>query len=54
VLHALARGRTTNEVADELGISPRTIHKHMQRVNAKLGVRERGQAIATAWAAAGT
>jgi DNA-binding CsgD family transcriptional regulator len=54
VLHALARGRTTNEVADELAISPRTIHKHMQRVNAKLGVRERGQAIATAWAAAGT
>ena len=54
VLHALARGLSTDAAAAELGISPRTVHKHMQRVNAKLGVRERGQAIATAWSAAGT
>jgi DNA-binding CsgD family transcriptional regulator len=54
VLHALARGLSTAQAAAELGVSPRTIHKHMQRINAKLGVGERGQAIATAWAAAGT
>ena len=54
VLHALACGLSTADAAAELDISPRTLHKHMQRVNAKLGVRERGQAIATAWAAAGT
>jgi DNA-binding CsgD family transcriptional regulator len=54
VLHALARGLSTADAAAELSVSPRTVHKHMQRVNAKLGVTERGQAIATAWAAAGT
>jgi DNA-binding CsgD family transcriptional regulator len=54
VLHALARGATTNEAASTLGVSPRTIHKHVERLNAKLGVRSRSQAIATAWAAAGT
>lgn len=52
VLGALARGQTTQEVAAKLGVSPRTVAKHMQRVHAKLGVRNRAQAIATAWAAA--
>jgi DNA-binding CsgD family transcriptional regulator len=52
VLSALAQGLTTQAVARELGISPRTVAKHMQRVHAKLGVRNRAQAVATAWAAA--
>lgn len=52
VLGALAQGQTTQAAAAELGISPRTVAKHMQRVHAKLGVRNRTQAIATAWAAA--
>lgn len=52
VLGTLAQGRTTQEAAAELEISPRTVAKHMQRVHAKLGVRNRAQAIATAWAAA--
>jgi DNA-binding CsgD family transcriptional regulator len=53
VLHGLARGRSTAALAAELSISPRTVAKHVQRINAKLGVRDRAQAIATAWAAAG-
>jgi DNA-binding CsgD family transcriptional regulator/PAS domain-containing protein len=53
VLHGLARGGSTEALAAELEISPRTVAKHVQRINAKLGVRSRGQAIATAWAAAG-
>lgn len=53
VLHGLARGQSTDALAAELAISPRTVAKHVQRINAKLGVRNRAQAIATAWAAAG-
>jgi DNA-binding CsgD family transcriptional regulator len=52
VLVAIARGRSTGEAAADLTISPRTVHKHLQRVHAKLGVTDRSQAIATAWTAA--
>jgi DNA-binding CsgD family transcriptional regulator len=52
VLEALAAGGATGAVAGELAISERTLAKHVQRINAKLGVRNRSQAIATAWAAA--
>lgn len=52
VLVALARGRSTTQTAEELTISGRTVHKHLQRIHAKLGVNGRAQAIATAWAAA--
>ncbi|HVW19325.1 MAG TPA: helix-turn-helix transcriptional regulator, partial [Solirubrobacteraceae bacterium] len=51
-LVAVARGRSTAEAAADLGISPRTLAKHLQRIHAKLGVRDRAQAVATAWAAA--
>ena len=51
VLGALAEGGETNTVAGDLGISTRTVAKHVQQINAKLGVRNRAQAIATAWAA---
>ncbi len=50
-LAALARGGSTADVAAELGLSPRTVLKHGERINRKLGVRDRAQAIATAWAA---
>lgn len=53
VLHGLAVGAATPQLALDLGISPRTVAKHVQRINAKLGVTNRAQAIATAWAAAG-
>jgi DNA-binding CsgD family transcriptional regulator len=52
VLVALARGRSTTQTAEDLAISGRTVHKHLQRIHAKLGVNGRAQAIATAWAAA--
>jgi DNA-binding CsgD family transcriptional regulator len=52
VLEALAAGGATPSVAGDLRISERTLAKHVQRINAKLGVRNRSQAIATAWAAA--
>ncbi len=51
MLGALAEGGETNTVAGDLGISTRTVAKHVQQINAKLGVRNRAQAIATAWAA---
>jgi DNA-binding CsgD family transcriptional regulator len=51
VLGALAEGGETETVAAKLGISARTVAKHVQQINAKLGVRNRAQAIATAWAA---
>jgi DNA-binding CsgD family transcriptional regulator len=52
VLEALAAGGGTASVSAGLGISERTLAKHVQKINAKLGVRNRSQAIATAWAAA--
>ena len=52
VLQELARGGTTAEAAATLGISERTVAKHSERIHRKLGVRSRGQAIATAAAAA--
>ncbi len=52
VLEALAAGGGTTSVSAQLGISERTLAKHVQKINAKLGVRDRSQAIATAWAAA--
>jgi DNA-binding CsgD family transcriptional regulator len=51
VLRLLARGRSTQSLAAELGISPRTVHKHTERIHAKLGTHDRAQAIATALAA---
>jgi DNA-binding CsgD family transcriptional regulator/GAF domain-containing protein len=52
VLQELARGSTSAEVAEALGISERTVAKHSERIHRKLGVRSRAQAIATAAAAA--
>ncbi len=52
VLVAIARGRSTAQTAEDLTISDRTVHKHLQRIHSKLGVSGRAQAIATAWAAA--
>lgn len=51
VLAGLAAGRSTDEVAADHGLSPRTVLKHSERIHRKLGVRDRAQAIATAWAA---
>jgi DNA-binding CsgD family transcriptional regulator len=54
VLHEFALGAETGEAAEALSIAPRTVAKHLQRIHAKLGVSTRSQAVATAWAAAGS
>ena len=41
----LARGKTDRDIAVLLGISPRTVHKHLQRAYAKLGVETRTAAV---------
>ncbi len=51
VLRLLARGQGTQAICKEMGISPRTVHKHTERIHAKLGTHDRAQAIATALAA---
>jgi DNA-binding CsgD family transcriptional regulator len=53
VLHLIVRGRSNHEIADDLSISPRTVHKHVEHVFAKLGVGSRIEAVATVWAAVG-
>ncbi len=51
VLQLLARGHATKSIAARMEISPRTVHKHTERIHAKLGTHDRAQAIATALAA---
>jgi DNA-binding CsgD family transcriptional regulator len=52
VLAEFARGRTVAEVAERMGITARTVHKHTQHIHAKLGTRDRLQAVSVALAAA--
>jgi DNA-binding CsgD family transcriptional regulator len=54
VLRAIAMGRSGVALAGELGIAPRTVHKHLQRIYAKLEVSNRSQAAARAWEASAT
>ena len=44
VLKLISDGLTDREVADALGISPRTIGRHVGNILAKLGVRNRSEA----------
>jgi DNA-binding CsgD family transcriptional regulator len=48
VLRWVAAGKTDRDIADILAISPRTVHKHLQRVYEKLGVETRTAAVARA------
>jgi DNA-binding CsgD family transcriptional regulator len=52
-LRWIALGRSGPEAAELMGISPRTVEKHLQLVHEKLGVATSSQAAATAWAAVG-
>lgn len=45
VLQLLSEGRTQPAMARQLGISTRTVHKHVQHVYAKLGVGDRLMAV---------
>ena len=48
VLLLIARGLTTQETADQLGLSPNTVKSHSRSLFAKLEVRNRVQALAVA------
>ena len=50
VLRWVAAGKTDRDIAQILTISPRTVHKHLQRVYAKLGVETRTAAVMRALA----
>ena len=51
VLHGIVLGRSNAGIAQSLGISPRTVHKHVEHIFGKLGVSSRVEAVATVWAA---
>lgn len=48
VLLWIARGKPNKDVSDILGISPRTVNKHLEQVFTKLGVENRASAAALA------
>lgn len=48
VLSWLAKGKTNRDIADILGMSPRTVNKHLEHVFEKLGVETRSAATAIA------
>jgi DNA-binding response OmpR family regulator/DNA-binding CsgD family transcriptional regulator len=48
VLSWLAKGKTNRDIADILGMSPRTVNKHLEHVFEKLGVETRTAAAAIA------
>ena len=49
VLRRLGGGQRASEIADELGISPKTVSSHVQHILAKLGVHSRAQAVAVGY-----
>lgn len=48
VLNWLRAGKTNRDIAEILGISPRTVNKHLERIYVKLGVETRSAAAAVA------
>ena len=48
VLDLIAGGRSNTEITDLLGLSPKTVRNHVSNVFAKLGVRDRAEAIVRA------
>ena len=48
VLRALARGRSTGEVAGEMSVSAHTVRAHVKHIMAKLGARSKLEAVVSA------
>jgi DNA-binding NarL/FixJ family response regulator len=48
VLAWLSKGKTNRDIAQILGVSPRTVDKHLEQIYAKLGVENRTAAAAIA------
>src|SRR5690606_27218700 len=48
VLLWLSRGKANREIGQILGISPRTVNKHLEQIFVKLGVENRASAAARA------
>lgn len=48
VLSWLSKGKTNRDIADILGMSPRTVNKHLEHIFEKLGVETRTAAAAVA------
>jgi DNA-binding NarL/FixJ family response regulator len=45
VVELLLRAATTSEIADELGVAPVTVRRHLGSVERKLGVRSRAEVV---------
>lgn len=48
VLSWLSKGKANRDIAEILGLSPRTVDKHLEQIYAKLGVENRTAAVALA------
>ncbi len=48
VLLWIARGKSNRDIGEILGLSPRTVNKHLERIYVKLGVENRAAAAALA------
>lgn len=44
----LARGKANRDIGEILGLSPRTVNKHLEQIYAKIGVENRAAATALA------
>ena len=45
MIYLVADGKTTRDIADELVLSERTIERHIADIYAKIGARNRAEAI---------
>jgi DNA-binding NarL/FixJ family response regulator len=52
ILVLIARGRSNPEIAGDLAVSPSTVKNHVTSLFAKIGVRDRAQAVIVAYEAA--